>query len=123
MDIALWALQVFLGLAFVASGIVKVSRERASLQASTPYVEHLSDGQLKAIGLLEIGGGLGVVMPAATGIAPVLTPLAAVGLAVIMVGAALLHLRRREPQGIVVNAALFAVAAIVAWGRFGPYPT
>jgi uncharacterized membrane protein YphA (DoxX/SURF4 family) len=121
MNIVLWALQVLLGLAFAAAGTMKVSRDRAQLQGQMPYVEDLSDGQVKAIGALEIAGALGLVLPAATGIAPLLTPAAALGLAVIMVGAALLHRRRREPQGIVVNAVLFAVAVVIAWGRFGPY--
>jgi hypothetical protein len=48
-------------------------------------------------------------------------PIAATGLALLMVGAAITHARRREPQGIAVNAVLFVLAAVVAWGRFGPY--
>lgn len=64
---------------------------------------------------------LGLVLPAATGLVTVLTPLAATGLAVIMVGAAITHARRKEPQLIVVNVILLAIAALIARGRFGPY--
>ena len=46
---------------------------------------------------------------------------AATGLAIVMVLAAATHIRRREPSGVAVNAVLFALAAFVAWGRFGPY--
>jgi hypothetical protein len=62
----------------------------------------------------------GLVVPAATGIAPVLTPLAAAGLVVLMVLAMNTHRRRREPGAIAFNAILFAVAVVIACGRFGP---
>ncbi|MEU1389147.1 MULTISPECIES: DoxX family protein [unclassified Nonomuraea] len=65
---------------------------------------------------------LGLILPAVTGVAPALTPLAAAGLAVVMVLAALAHVRREEPGAIAVNAILFLLAAFVAWGRFGPHP-
>jgi uncharacterized membrane protein len=123
MNIVLWVLQVLLGLAFLASGVVKATRDRGQLLERMPYVEDLSDGQVRTIGLLEIAGGLGLVLPAATGIAPVLTPLAAVGLAIVMIGAALLHVRRNEPQGIALTTVLFVGMAVIAWGRFGPYAT
>lgn len=60
-------------------------------------------------------------LPALTGIAPILTPLAATGIAVIMVLAVGVHARRKEPSGIATTLLLLALAAIVAWGRFGPY--
>lgn len=123
MNIVLWVLQVFLGIAFLWSGGPKAIRDRGQLLEQMPYVEDLSDAQVTTIGILEVAGGLGVILPAVTGIAPVLTPIAAVGLAVVMVGAALLHVRRREPQGVAATLVIGALAAIVAWGRFGPYPT
>ena len=57
----------------------------------------------------------------ATGVAPILTPIAAVGLMVIMIGAAITHVRRKEPAIVPANVVLFLLAAVVAWGRFGPY--
>jgi DoxX-like family len=63
---------------------------------------------------------VGLILPAALGIAPVLVPLAAVGLVVLMAGAIITHLRRHQAQPIVVNLALIALAVLVAWGRFGP---
>lgn len=123
MNVVLWVLQVFLGIAFLWSGLPKAIRDRGQLLERAPYVEDLSDAQVTTIGILEVAGGLGVILPAATGIAPVLTPIAALGLVVVMAGAALLHVRRREPQGVAATLVIGALAAVVAWGRFGPYPT
>jgi hypothetical protein len=71
---------------------------------------------VRFIGTAESLGAIGLILPAAAGIAPVLTPVAATGLAITMVLAAATHLRRREPSGVAFNA----VAGLVAWGRFGP---
>ncbi|WP_458249494.1 DoxX family protein [Streptomyces sp. MAI_2237] len=73
------------------------------------------------IGPVELAAALGLVLPAATGIAVVLTALAALGLAVVMALAGTFHLRRREYSAIGMNGALLALAVGVAWGRFGPY--
>ncbi|MFG2004142.1 MFS transporter [Spirillospora sp. NPDC048911] len=83
-------------------------------------VENFSPGAIKTIGTLELLAAVGLILPAAFDIAPVLVPLAAVGLVSLMVGAMFVHLRRHEAQGIVVTLTLFALAAFVAWGRFGP---
>jgi len=64
---------------------------------------------------------MGLILPALTGIAPVLTPLAAVGIGALMAGAGVVHFRRREFAFIGVIAVLFAAALFVAWGRFGLY--
>jgi len=77
---------------------------------------------VKFIGVVEFLGALGLVLPRLTGIAPGLTPLAATGLAVTMVLAAITHYRRKEPLAIAINAVLFVLTALVAWGRFGSWP-
>jgi VIT1/CCC1 family predicted Fe2+/Mn2+ transporter len=66
-------------------------------------------------------GAAGLILPAALDIVPVLVPIAATGLALLMLGAAVTHARRKESTNIVVNIVLLALAAFVAWGRFGPY--
>jgi predicted PurR-regulated permease PerM len=70
---------------------------------------------------MELLGAVGLILPAMTGIAPILTPLAAAGLAVMMLLAALTHVRRKEPSGIALTVVLLALAVVIAWGRFGPY--
>lgn len=120
MNTALWVIQIVLALMFGMAGVMKLSKSRAELQPRLPWVEDFSDGTVKFIGAVELLAAIGLVLPAATGILPWLTPLAAAGLAVVMVLAAITHLRRKEFQGIVVNVVLFALAAFVAWQRFGP---
>ena len=65
---------------------------------------------------------IGLVLPPLVHIAGILAPLAAVGLVLVMVGAAVVHARRNEPMNVAVNLVLIALAIFVAWGRFGPYP-
>jgi uncharacterized membrane protein YphA (DoxX/SURF4 family) len=121
MNIVLWIVQIVLAAAFVLAGVMKSTRAKEKLQPSLPWVEDFSLGTIRLIGVAELLGGLGLVLPAATGIAPVLTPIAATCLAVVMVLAAITHIRRKEPSGVAVNAVLFLLAAFVAWGRFGPW--
>jgi uncharacterized membrane protein YphA (DoxX/SURF4 family) len=117
MDIALWIAQVLLGLAFVAAGYnhgFNIQKARAQMQ----WMNALPDNVLVFIGVAEILGGIGLIAPAATGILPWLTVLAAAGLAVVMALAMGFHAVRREYPNIVFNLVLFAVAAFVAYGRW-----
>jgi hypothetical protein len=123
MNIALWIIAGLLAVAFLASGARKLTQPTEKLAAfGMGWVEDFSAGAVKAIGTLEVLAAVGLILPAALDIAPVLVPLAAVGLVVLMAGA-ITHLRRHEAQPIVVNLALIALialAVLVAWGRFGP---
>ena len=121
MNVALWIVQIGLAAAFVLAGVMKSTQPKEKLQPSLPWVEDFSLGTIRLIGVAELLGGIGLILPAVTGIAPILTPIAAACLAVVMVLAAAAHIRRKEPSGVVVNAVLFALAAFVAWGRFGPF--
>lgn len=122
MNVFLWIVAGLLAVAFLGAGAMKLSQPKAKLSASgMPWVDDFSDGQVKTIGALEVLAAIGLIGPPLTGIAPVLAPLAAVGLVLTMIGAAVVHARRGETQGIVVNAVLLILAAVVAWGRFGPY--
>jgi uncharacterized membrane protein YphA (DoxX/SURF4 family) len=123
MNVVLWILQAVLALAFAMAGFMKLTQPKDKLVSRLPWVEDFSPTTVKLIGTAELAAAIGLILPAATGIAPVLTPLAATGLAVLMVLAAMTHARRKEPGAIAVNAALLISAAIVAWGRFGPYPS
>jgi uncharacterized membrane protein len=122
MNVAVWVLQVLLALAFLLAGVTKASQPRQKLAASMGWVEDFSDTGVRTIGVLEILAGVGLLLPAVTGVATVLVPLAAVGLAVLMVGAAATHRRRGELPMVGINAVLLVAAVAVAWARFGPYP-
>lgn len=122
MNTALWIIAVILAAAFIAAGAMKLARTRQEMAAAgMDWADDLSDGQVKAIGLVEVLGGIGVVLPALVDIAPVLVPLAATGLAVTMAGAAVFHIRRNDPlAGLAPSLLLGALAIVVAVGRFGP---
>jgi uncharacterized membrane protein len=122
VNIALWIVQGLLALVFGASGVVKATRDRKRLfDDGITWVEDFPAPAVRAIGVLEILADVGLVLPAVTGIAPVLTPLAAVGIALLMAGAAVVHARRGEIAFLGVIAVLFLAAAFIAWGRFGPH--
>ncbi|WP_327725554.1 DoxX family protein [Streptomyces europaeiscabiei] len=121
MNVALWILQVLLATMFGMAGLMKSTQPKEKLAKSLPWVEDFSTGTVRLIGALELLAALGLILPAATGIAAVLTPLAATGLAVVMILAALVHARRKEMSGIALNAVLLALAVVITWGRFGPY--
>jgi uncharacterized membrane protein YphA (DoxX/SURF4 family) len=121
MNVVIWVLQVLLALAFLVAGVTKLSQPRQKLAASMGWVEDFSDTGVRIIGALEMLAGV-ALLPPATGVATVLVPLAAVGLALLMVGAAATHRRRGELPMIGINAVLLLLAVVVAWARFGPYP-
>jgi hypothetical protein len=116
MNLALWIVQILVGAMFAFAGLMKATRPIAQLSARMPWVGAVSPGTVRFIGISELAGGIGLIAPWATGIAPMLTPLAASGLVLIMVLAALFHLRRHE-AGAVINAVLGGLAAFIAWGR------
>ena len=120
MNTALWVIQIVLAVFFAGAGLAKLTQPREKLMARMEWAEDFTDGQVKAIGAVELLGAIGLVLPAATGILTWLTPLAAAGLAVTMVLAALVHVRRNELAFVPVNLVLAALAAFVAWQRFGP---
>jgi uncharacterized membrane protein YphA (DoxX/SURF4 family) len=121
MNIALWSIAGLLAVAFLASGAMKLTQPKEKLAArGWGWVEDSSGGTVRAIGILEVLAAVGLILPAALDIAPVLVPLAAVGLVLLMAGAIITHLRRHEAQVIASPMALLALAVLVAWGRFGP---
>lgn len=120
MNIALWFVAGLLAVAFGAAGALKLATPKEKLQENPnlAWTQDFSGGTIKLIGGLELAAAVGLILPWALDIAPVLTPLAAVGLVLIMVGAAVTHARRKESSAIVINLVLGALAAFVAVGRF-----
>jgi uncharacterized membrane protein YphA (DoxX/SURF4 family) len=121
VNVFLWIVQAVLAVMFAMAGVMKSTRPKAKLAEKLPWVADFSPATVRFIGIVELAAALGLILPAATGIAPVLTPLAATGLALIMLLAAITHARRKEPSAIAFNAVLLVLAAFVAWGRFGAY--
>lgn len=122
MNTALWIVAAVLAAAFAGSGLMKLFVPKDKLVTSGQgWAADVSQANIRLIGLVEVLGAVGLIVPALVHIAPVLVPLAAVGLVLVMVGAAVVHGRRGEIPNIAVNVVLLALAVFVAWGRFGPY--
>lgn len=121
LHIALWVVQVALALAFGMIGVNKLTTSEADLiQQSGELIEKYGVGLIRFIGIAEVLGALGLILPAALRILPVLTPLAALGLAIIMGLATALHASKGEP--IVIQVAFLLLTLIVVWGRFSKAP-
>jgi hypothetical protein len=120
VNAALWIAAGVLAALNLAVGAMKLAQPRDKLAESMAWAAHFSDHAVRAIGALEILGAIGLVLPAITGIAPVLVPLAATGLALMQVGAAVTN-NRYEPNRLPLNVVLILLSLFVAWGRFGPY--
>jgi uncharacterized membrane protein YphA (DoxX/SURF4 family) len=119
MNLVLWIVQILLALAFLVSGITKAIRSGERLKEGIP---EFHPGMIRLIAVAEILGALGLILPGLTGIAPFLTPVAAAGLAIIMVGAVVTHARRKEGKSAAVNLILLALALVVVVGRFALLP-
>jgi len=121
MNLILWILQGLLAAAMAMAGAMKATQGKAKLSADPKmgWVEDFSDGAVRGIGLAEMAGAAGLILPWALNIARVLTPLAAIGLAVTMAGAAIVHFRRSEQQAALPPIVLGAIAVVIAIGRFG----
>jgi hypothetical protein len=121
VNTVLWIVAGLLAVVFLAGGVTKLTRSREQLAGSGfGFVEDLGDGMVRTIGALELLAAVGLTVPAALDVVPVLVPVTAVGVVLLMVGAVITHLRRREAQVVAVPLLLLALAVVVAWGRFGP---
>ncbi len=123
MNVVLWIAQIVLAVTFLMAGAMKLMQpyERLAADERMGWVNDVSTGLVRFVGLAEVLGAVGLILPAVTGIGPVLVPLAALGIAAVMVGAIVIHSRRGETQMVVMNAVLGLIALFVAWGRFGDY--
>lgn len=112
MTVILWIINILLAVAFLGAGVMKVSQPKDRLQANgMNWVENTSQGAVKALGTAEFLGALGLILPKAFGIATWLTPLAALCLLGVMVGAVSIHLRRKEQYS---QALILGVLALVS---------
>jgi uncharacterized membrane protein YphA (DoxX/SURF4 family) len=120
MNVVLWILQVLLGLMFIFAGSIKAFQyEQAKKQMS--FVSHVSPGLVAFIGIAELLGGIGLILPALTGTLTWLTPLAGAGLALAMLLAVGFHIQRSDGQ-IAPSAVLFVLTAFIAYGRWAIAP-
>jgi uncharacterized membrane protein YphA (DoxX/SURF4 family) len=122
METALWIAQVLLAAIFLLTGTTKLTQPRLKMAAGPMrWAADVTDRQFRTIGLVEVLGAIGLILPAAFGIAPLLTPLAAIGLVLTMIGAIHVHVRHGETNRLAVPIVVLALALFVAIEGFGTY--
>jgi putative oxidoreductase len=122
LNISLWVAQVLLAGMFIMAGFTKVAQPIEHLSQMLPWASEVPVALVRFIGISEILGGLGLILPALLRIKPQLTVWAAVGLVAVMILALIFHLSRGESAAISFNIILALVAGFVAWGRFKKTP-
>jgi len=122
LHISLWIAQVILAAVFLMAGVIKSTQPIEQLGASMSWVNDFSAGMVRFIGISELLGGIGLLLPALLRIKPVLTPLAALGLFTVMVFALVYHITKGEYESLGMNVILGATAFFIAWGRYKKVP-
>jgi uncharacterized membrane protein YphA (DoxX/SURF4 family) len=117
LRISLWAAQVLLAIAFVGIGLMKLTTPIPELAAMMKWPGEYSPAFVRFVGLVDLLGGIGVLLPALTRILPRLSVLAALGCTVLQVLAIGFHVSRGEFQALPLNAVLLALSMFVLWGR------
>ncbi len=122
MNLTLWIVAVLLAAVYLFAGTGKlfVPKEKLATAPGAGWLDDFSTDAVKGIGALEILAALGLVLPAALDIAPVLVPIAASGLVALMAGAVITRIRRHETVPLIADLAYLVLAGFVAFGRFGP---
>jgi hypothetical protein len=115
MEIAYWVVAGLLAFFYLYSGAIKALRSREQLRPMMGWVDSMPMALVRTIGVLEVLGAIGLVLPPLTGIAPALALTAAIGLVLVQVGGIVVHLRRGETKVIGLNIALLVLAAVAAW--------
>lgn len=117
LNISLWIAQLLLAAMFIMAGSMKLFQSIEELSKMLPWVSGTPSGLVRFIGLSELLGGFGLVLPILLKIKPVLTPIAALGLGLIQVLAAIFHISRGENQVIGMNILLLILTLFIVWGR------
>jgi putative oxidoreductase len=122
MNIVLWILQILLALAFLAAGIPKAFQSIDTLAKRLSWTREVPAAFVRFIGIAEILGAIGLILPVLTHILPWLTIAAAIGLVLTMISAAVFHLARREYMRTVPSVVLLLLIAFVVFGRLALSP-
>lgn len=117
LRIGLWVAQVVVAILFCGAGFTKLTTPIPELSAMMPWTGQYSETFVRFIALVDLAGGLGILLPALTRILPRLTVLAALGCVVLQVFAIVFHLSRGEAMVVPLNIVLLALSLFVLWGR------
>jgi uncharacterized membrane protein YphA (DoxX/SURF4 family) len=122
LNISLWVVQALLSVVFVGAGLWKLLTPVPKLAAMIPWAGEVSEGFLHATGVIDLLGGLGLLLPALTRIKPGLTVLAALGCAILQMCAIGFHVSRGEAAITPFNVLLVALSVFIIWGRLYKAP-
>lgn len=122
MNIALWIVAGVFGIAYVAGGIVKLTMPYEKYAAKLGWPKDFTPGNVRFMGVVEVLGGIGLVLPGLVGVAPILVPVAASCMALYMAGAITERLRRGEYKELLGDLLFLAAMLFIAWGRFAIEP-
>jgi hypothetical protein len=124
MNVTLWVAAALLALVALVGGISKafVPKEKLAAQKGGEWTKQASGSFVKTLGVLELLAAVGLILPAVVGIAPVMVAVTAVCWVLLMVGAMITHGRLGQFTLVMLNLVYLALAAFIAWGRFGPEP-
>ena len=118
LHITLWIVQVLLAAMFLMAGFMKLTQPIDTLSQSLPWAAQVPEALVRFIGLAELLGAVGLILPSLLRIKPQLTAWAAIGIVVIMLLATLFHIVRGETEVIGMNIFIALLAGYIAWGRF-----
>jgi len=122
LHIALWIAQVVLGGMFIMAGIMKSTQPVTDLSKSVPWTANVPLPMVRVIGISELLGGIGLILPGLARTKTTLIPIAAIGILLIMLFAMVYHIANEETNVIAFNIVLALVAAFIAWGRLKKVP-
>lgn len=116
--IAIWIAQLLVGLSFIAGGVIKLAMPIPELAAMWQWAGDLPAAWVRLLGIVDIAGGAGVLLPSLTRIRPGVTVLAAVGCVLLQLCAMLFHASRAELAQVPVNLVYLLLSAAIVWGRW-----
>lgn len=117
LNILLWAAQLFVGVSFAVIAWIKLVTPIPELAAMWPWTGQYPEAMVRGLGLIDLIGGLGIILPTLTRVRPNLTVTAAAGCALLQICAMTFHLSRGEAEATPVNAVFLVLSLFVFWGR------
>lgn len=122
MNVVLWIVQALLAVMYLMAGGMKTFRPLNALSTSMAWVRSAPAGFVRFVGIAELLGAVGLILPMVTNIAPWLTVAAAAGLVIVQIGAGVLHMSRGETRQLPANVVLLVLALLVLVGRVAIAP-
>jgi len=117
LHIILWIVQIILATSFIWGGFMKLFIPVEKLSAMWPWAGQISPVLVRITGIIDLTGAIGLILPSLLRIKPILTPISAIAIVILMICASLFHIARGEASQIGANIVFAMLAAFIAWGR------